>query len=68
MKIQQVREKARTYGIKVGKSKKVELIKTIQTAEGNTVCFGTAVEGICDQAACLWRDDCLETPKKRAVG
>ena len=68
MNMQQVRDKARTYGIKVGKSKKVELIKTIQDVEGNIACFGTSVEGICDQAACLWRDDCLEAPKKRAVG
>lgn len=68
MKMQQVREKALTYGIKAGKSKKLELIKTIQTVEGNTACYGTAVEGACDQAACLWRDDCLEAPKKRSTG
>lgn len=68
MNMQQVREKARTYGIKAGKSKKFELIKTIQTVEGNTACYGTAADSICDQLACLWRDDCLQTPKKRSVG
>jgi len=68
MNMQEVREKASAYGIKAGKSKKLDLIKTIQTAEGNTACYGTALEGICDQLACLWRDDCLGVPKKRSVG
>jgi hypothetical protein len=57
--IQQVREKARSFGLKVGKSKKIELIKDIQKVEGNFDCFATAVSGYCDQADCSWREDCF---------
>lgn len=59
MNVQQVRERAKSFGIKAGKAKKVELIKTIQLVEGNFACFGTAINGYCDQVSCLWRDDCL---------
>jgi hypothetical protein len=38
----------------------VELIRGIQLKEGNFDCFASAMEGSCDQALCLWRDDCLE--------
>jgi len=67
MNMLQIREKARTHGIKAGKLKKFELIKTIQTVEGNIACYGTALDGVCDQVACLWRNDCLEAPKKRSA-
>jgi len=67
MNMQQIREKAHTHGIKAGKLKKLELIKTIQTVEGNTACYGTALDMACDQSACLWRNDCLQAPKKRSA-
>ena len=38
------------------------LIRSIQLAEGNPVCFRRA-EGYCDQMACGWRTYCLETQK-----
>ena len=38
------------------------LIRSIQLAEGNPVCF-RRVEGYCDQMACGWRTYCLETQK-----
>ena len=41
----------------VGMSK-TELIRKIQTAEGNYPCFGTA-EKTCDQQNCLWLEDCV---------
>ncbi|HAS18164.1 MAG: hypothetical protein A2035_02990 [Nitrospirae bacterium GWA2_42_11] len=44
---------------------KTELIKSIQRKEGNFDCFGTTVEGFCDQFNCMWRADCLK-PANRA--
>jgi len=38
------------------------LIRSIQRAEGNPVCFRRA-EGYCDQIDCNWRGYCLETHK-----
>jgi hypothetical protein len=40
--------------------KKENLIRSIQLAEGNFPCFGTATAGLCDQTNCLWRVDCLK--------
>jgi len=59
MKIQEVRTKAKTLGLKntFGLSK-AELIRRVQRAEGNFDCFGT-VKDYCDQFQCCFRDDCL---------
>ena len=38
------------------------LIRSIQLAEGNPVCFRRAEE-YCDQISCSWRTYCLETHK-----
>jgi len=38
----------------------VALIRSIQRAEGNFECCGTAVSGYCDQFDCAWRIYCLE--------
>lgn len=63
MNLTQVKDIAKSKGINIGKMKKAEIIKTIQKAEGNFDCFGTATNGYCDQYRCLWRADCL-SPKK----
>lgn len=59
MRIDEVREKAKNYGIKTSRRKKEEIIRAVQAAEGNFPCFGTASEGSCDQAGCCWSEDCL---------
>lgn len=59
MKMGEVKEKAKRMGLKVGKTKKDELIKSIQLSEGNFPCFGTT-DGSCDRADCLWRTDCID--------
>lgn len=59
MKIQRVREIARSQGLEPGKAEKVELIRAIQRREGNFDCFATAYEGVCDQIGCHWREDCF---------
>jgi len=58
MNLADIKEKAVSMGIKPGKMKKGELIRTIQTAEGNTPCFDTGEKERCGQDRCLWRDDC----------
>ena len=63
MLMQDIRVIAKEHGLKTSGIKKQDLIKQIQVAEGNFDCFSTAIEGACDQKACLWRDDCLETSK-----
>jgi len=59
MKFQDIRKFAKARGIKTGNLKKPELIRTIQRAEGNFDCYGSAISGYCDQLNCLWRKDCL---------
>lgn len=59
MKIAEIKKKAGKMGIKAGKMGKVELIKSIQKAEGNFDCFGSAGD-YCDQLGCAWRGDCLK--------
>ena len=59
MELKGLKEKAKNLGIKpkIG-MKKTDLIRSIQTAEGNFPCFGTAKD-FCDQMSCSWRGDCL---------
>jgi len=59
MKTEEVRMIARSHSIKPDHLSKTELIKAIQTEEGNFDCFGSAYDGVCDQVNCLWKEDCL---------
>lgn len=61
MKIAEIRSIAKSQGMDPGKLSKTELIKSIQTNEGNFDCFGTAYAGECDQTGCSWRKDCFES-------
>jgi predicted metal-binding transcription factor (methanogenesis marker protein 9) len=58
MNMKQVKEKAKTLGLQPGRMKKAELIRAIQTAEGNSPCFETA-QGDCSQTGCCWMGDCV---------
>jgi hypothetical protein len=60
MQITDIKIIAKQHGVKVSKLKKAELIKKIQLAEGHFDCFGSPVEGYCDQQECLWRSDCIK--------
>ncbi len=64
MKMQEIREQAKEFGIKTSRMSKVKLIQSIQLSEGNYGCFSTAVDGYCDQTLCKWRDDCFIMAKK----
>lgn len=58
MNMSAIKEKAKNLGLKSGSMKKAELIRAIQTQEGNVACFGTENDH-CDQTECCWRSDCL---------
>jgi len=60
MKLDEIKEIAKQHNIKVGKMKKADLVRAIQDAEGNEVCFETGRANSCEQPACLWREDCAE--------
>ena len=64
MQMQDIRGIAKEYGLKTARMSKVNLVREIQTVEGNFACFATATDGYCDQSACIWRDDCFAAAKK----
>lgn len=59
MTVKELLKMANGLGIKTTGLRKTELVKTIQSTEGNFACFGTATD-YCDQMACLFREDCLD--------
>lgn len=63
MKMDEIRRKAVKIGLNAQGMKKVELVRAIQSAEGNVACFDTE-KGDCDQLACCWRKDCLPKEKR----
>ena len=64
MKMQDIRERAKDFGIKTSRMSKSNLIQTLQLAEGNFNCFASAVDNECDQLGCSWREDCFAAAKK----
>ncbi|MEI6825206.1 MAG: Rho termination factor N-terminal domain-containing protein [Desulfuromonadales bacterium] len=58
MKLEEIKEIAKQHNIKVGRMKKAELVRAIQEAEKNDVCFETGMVSECGQEACAWREDC----------
>ena len=64
MRQQEIRVIAKSLGIAPGRSTKMDLIRRIQSSEGNSPCFATANDLSCDQHACTWRGDCFAAVKK----
>ena len=64
MNMQEIRDRAKDFGIKTGRMSKAKLIQAIQFSEGNFDCFASAIDGQCDQVKCIWRDDCFASAKK----
>jgi hypothetical protein len=58
MKMNEVRNIAKSLGLNSFGKSKAELIKEIQRKQGNFDCFGSALE-YCDQLDCLFRESCL---------
>jgi hypothetical protein len=59
MTIYELRVIAKNMGIDPRKKNKANLIKTIQSKEGNVPCFKTA-GSYCDQEDCCWQRDCYK--------
>lgn len=59
MNIKTIRQLAKTLKVDTNQLSKTELIRKIQSTEGNFDCYGSASTGECDQLECAWRDDCL---------
>jgi len=59
MKVMEIKQKAKALGINPDKMKKTEMIRAIQTAEGNTPCFGKS-NGHCVHTDCCFMQDCLK--------
>lgn len=59
MTYREIQKRAKELGLKGTGVKKVDLIRSIQTAEGNRPCFADGRES-CDQHACCWRKECIE--------
>lgn len=64
MKMQEIREMAKDFDIKTSRMSKLQLIHEIQLSEGNFDCFASAIDGECDQAGCIWREDCFASAIK----
>jgi hypothetical protein len=65
MTLKEIRAIAKKMGIKASRKRKAELIREIQTKEGNIPCFGTERVQHCGEENCLWREDCLKEFKKK---
>jgi hypothetical protein len=59
MTVKEIKVIAKNMGVQTGKMKKADLVRTIQTAEGNTSCFQTGQVDTCGQENCCWRSDCM---------
>lgn len=55
------------HGIDDKRLSRVELIRQIQYKEGNFDCFATALNGHCDQNACSWREECLDSAIEKNI-
>ncbi len=60
MNLKDIQSIAQSRGIKAGKMRKADLIRTIQRDEGNSDCFESEKRWNCDQIHCLWREDCVD--------
>lgn len=65
MKMNEIREIAKSRHLNARGLSKSELIRDIQRIEGNFDCFASAIGGECDQNECLWRKDCFESAKRQ---
>lgn len=58
LKLEEIKAIAQQRGIKAGKMKKPELVRAIQSAEGNEPCFEAGKVEACGQIGCSWREIC----------
>ena len=58
MTVKVIKTIAKKMGLQVNKMKKTDMVRYIQSAEGNTPCFQSGLTS-CDQQNCCWRSDCM---------
>ncbi len=58
MKIKDIRQKAREMGIPSDDMPHVDVVRSIQRAEGNAACYDTGRAVECGQHHCLWKYIC----------
>lgn len=58
LKLEEIKAIAQQHNIKAGKMKKSELVRAIQSAEGNEPCFEAGRTEVCGQMSCSWREMC----------
>jgi hypothetical protein len=58
MNLQQIKDIAKARGVKTGRANKAELVRMLQSEEGNHSCFQVGQAATCGQDGCLWRGDC----------
>lgn len=62
MNVAEIRRLARELGLaNTAKTKRGELIRQIQRAEGNFDCYASLGRFDCQQTDCLWRKNCLSS-------
>ena len=59
MKFNEIRNMAKGMGINTYGMKKTDVVRAIQREENNIDCYGTQRVDICNEEACLWRNDCI---------
>ncbi len=59
MKVEANKEMNGQQYINPDRSRKTEIIRAIQQAERNQICFGTDRVKVCNLKSCLWREDCV---------
>ena len=59
MQFNEIRRIAKGWEINTYRMKKIDIIRNIQKAEKNMVCYGTSRVGYCNEEGCLWRSDCM---------
>ena len=64
MKMQEIRDLAKGLGIKTSRMSMLQMVQSIQLSEGNFNCFASAIDGVCDQAGCMWRENCFAAARK----
>ena len=58
MTLEEIRLIAQSHSINADGLERLELVRAIQSAEGNEQCFGTDTASTCGQIDCCWREPC----------
>lgn len=67
MTFNEVRKLVKAKGLKQKRGAgMVELVRLLQRSEDNFDCFATAVNGVCDQMDCIWREECFKSARLQA--